>query len=762
MTKKRARAIVALLAGCLIGTAPQGQPELGRGLAVLAQASHPSGTTTEGSDTGPAASIGMPTTVDPERLAEIAQSLTDRAARGAHSDGEQLFDELLDLDLRKSPVLSCKPPIDVARALGSLGELEAARDMIAKNLKGSSAILNSDDSSWEQAFELEVARALARLEVALGVSEATSRLEEIETRWRLSGADGPLAHTLRQQRPLYCERQKAVHGVEPELRYRLYPRDAFWSAGSGMHEHFDNIIKIHPSAAFETAERLRATFPVNLSLLARVRRLGGLGPTGPTPDSDFRLPFLLRQQLELNDYPSLRDLELSRIKLTGSIQAVTRALDRVASTDSRHEALRTELERLQWQRTELLNIIWHSDRETYIPTIAADIQKVLDTGTVMLYYMTSVDHTDLLVLPDKGEVSHHRIEMGVQQLEGALEGMFASLTHPSKRGAERQFYPTPGAGPTSSADIPRQLFEALIAPAESQIATAKRLVVIPDGPIHRLPLGALQRRSNDGELSYLAEWKPIHIAPSAAIYAALLARRASRHTTLFAAFGNPAYDRSAVAAARPVPFVVRLARLRGYSGSLAALPGSEREVETIGQMFIKEGREAQVFLGPNATEDAAKLIKQADYVHFAVHSIEDAELPEHSFLALSLPIALAEGGQNGILESWEIEDEMRLDSDLVTLSGCDTARGKERSGEGPSSLSRAFLGAGAHSVLATLWQVDDAATADLMPRIYRHLLRGSPKDEALRAAQIELLKHPTSEYRLPFYWAGIQLSGDWK
>lgn len=101
---------------------------------------------------------------------------------------------------------------------------------------------------------------------------------------------------------------------------------------------------------------------------------------------------------------------------------------------------------------------------------------------------------------------------------------------------------------------------------------------------------------------------------------------------------------------------------------------------------------------------------------------------------------------------------MRLDAELVTLSACETALGKERGGEGPSSLSRAFFSAGARAVLAALWKVDDTATADLMVRFYRHLLRGASKDEALRLAQREVAEGATA----PYFWAAFQLSGDWQ
>jgi CHAT domain-containing protein len=104
---------------------------------------------------------------------------------------------------------------------------------------------------------------------------------------------------------------------------------------------------------------------------------------------------------------------------------------------------------------------------------------------------------------------------------------------------------------------------------------------------------------------------------------------------------------------------------------------------------------------------------------------------------------------------------MRIDADLVTLSACETGLGKELGGEGLVGLTRAFQYAGAHSVLASLWSVGDDSTAELMTRFYGYLKAGKTKDDALRAAQIELIRTRRPSSR-PFHWAAFQLIGDWK
>ena len=134
-------------------------------------------------------------------------------------------------------------------------------------------------------------------------------------------------------------------------------------------------------------------------------------------------------------------------------------------------------------------------------------------------------------------------------------------------------------------------------------------------------------------------------------------------------------------------------------------------------------------------------------VHFATHGIVDSDRPALSALILSL---FDERGapQNGYLRLHDIYN-MRLDADLVVLSACQTALGKEIKGEGLVGLTRAFIYAGAPRVVASLWQVNDLATAELMNNFYRGLLQQSWPAAALRAAQIELSRDP--RWKAPYF-----------
>jgi CHAT domain-containing protein len=108
-------------------------------------------------------------------------------------------------------------------------------------------------------------------------------------------------------------------------------------------------------------------------------------------------------------------------------------------------------------------------------------------------------------------------------------------------------------------------------------------------------------------------------------------------------------------------------------------------------------------------------------------------------------------------------EQVKTSADLVTLSSCESAFGRRIAGEGLMSLARAFHLAGARSVVSTLWAIDDRASVDLMREFYRGLKQGLAKDEALRRAQLRFVNGPDEpRWRAPRYWAGFQLSGDWR
>ena len=151
------------------------------------------------------------------------------------------------------------------------------------------------------------------------------------------------------------------------------------------------------------------------------------------------------------------------------------------------------------------------------------------------------------------------------------------------------------------------------------------------------------------------------------------------------------------------------------------------------------------------------------YVHFATHGSIDTRRPQLSGLALSrIDDAGNPRNDDGFLWFHDIYG-LHLDADLVVLSACDTALGQEVRGEGLVGLTRGFMYAGARRVVASLWEVQDLATARLMTDFYRGLIeQGLRPAEALRRAQIQIMDDPDQPLEFPYYWAGFVLQGDWR
>jgi CHAT domain-containing protein/Tfp pilus assembly protein PilF len=418
-------------------------------------------------------------------------------------------------------------------------------------------------------------------------------------------------------------------------------------------------------------------------------------------------------------------------------------------TDSaRVEQLRNRLQELQKEREEITERVRRAS-----PRLAAlqypqplDLRaarQALDRGTALLSYVVGEKHTVLfVVLPTGAEPALSVFTLPVP--EKMLRQKVTELrTLIEKAG---------GRDPVAQL---KELYTLLIQPAESVINGSERLLIVPDGPLQVLPFAALRRKSGQ----YLVEWKPLDTALSATVYAEVKQRRndeATKPLTL-AAFGDPLYPSGE--SAHPANIgddELRSATERGLNFSRLLFSG--QEVESIAGLFAEH---ADKYLRGDATEEHAKALgKEVRYLHFATHGFLDEKLPLNSGLALTIPAKLEQGHENGLLQAWEIFEQMRIDADLVTLSACNTALGQEQAGEGLISLTRAFQFAGAHSVLASLWSVDDRKTSLLMERFYTELRSGKTKDEALRAAQISLLRAPGTAR--PLYWAAFVLNGDWR
>lgn len=298
------------------------------------------------------------------------------------------------------------------------------------------------------------------------------------------------------------------------------------------------------------------------------------------------------------------------------------------------------------------------------------------------------------------------------------------------------------------------LLAQLLLPADALAGARSRLVVIPDGPLEYLPFAALPRAGGRRLLDDHAIVMLPSLSALATQRSVMEGRGAAPHTLALVA--DPVFDRldprappchgTACAEAAPMPAFPRLA-------------GSGEEARLIGALAAADG--GYRAYGVDATREAivAGALRGHRIVHLATHGVLDARVPERTGLMFARVGAHSEA-LDGFLGLRDVA-ALELDADLVVLSACDTALGREIRGEGLASLTRGFMHAGARRVLATLWRVSDRASGEAMRRFYTALLRdGLPADAALRRAQRELAQD--RRWSDPYYWAAFTMQGDWR
>jgi tetratricopeptide (TPR) repeat protein len=275
-----------------------------------------------------------------------------------------------------------------------------------------------------------------------------------------------------------------------------------------------------------------------------------------------------------------------------------------------------------------------------------------------------------------------------------------------------------------------------------------RLAVIADGALHLVPFAALPVPTSDSSDPSDPNGPPVPLVARAEVTflpsASVLALDRRLH-------GGAALRRSVAILADPA-----------FGPDYPGLPGSRIEAASIAAV-TSEGslRPGLTALGVDASRELLESGRLRDYgiVHLATHGVIDTENPALSSLVVSRRGARGRP-QPGFLHLHEVFN-LRLDADLVVLSGCRTALGPVVRGEGLIGLARGFMYAGSRRVVASLWPVEDRATAALMIHFYRALWdHGLPPAAALAVAQRELAR--TRRYRDPYFWAGFVLMGDWR
>jgi CHAT domain-containing protein/Tfp pilus assembly protein PilF len=630
--------------------------------------------------------------------------------------------------------------------------------ILASSLLGLSKVLHVQGDDDKDASEEYARQAVAILEKsAPGTGDHAESLATL-ARYLREREEGGLAAQFYARALDALEHQIARLGGNQDLRSGFRAERTNY-----YHEYIDLLIEQHKNElAFQTVERLRAQGLLAMLAEAQVDIRQGVDPG------------LLTEERSLRD--ALGAKVGNKLQLLGGkyterqLAAVNKEIE---EESARYEAIATTIRSKSPEYASLI----HPQ-----PVSLEEVQReLLDEDTLLLEYVLGEKHSylfavtatsfDSYVLPPRTAIVD-----AASQVYDFLTARDRPVAHESpfqRRDRVRR-------ADAELLDRARTLSRMVLHPVAGQLAK-KKLLVISDGALQYIPFGVLPAPSpgESGLSGALIERHEVVSLPSASVLLELR-RAASRHQLppgQVAILADPVFDSNdgrvgrADGAVGARPDIDRLSprsseRLMrsiadvGWPASgLRRLPSTRREAQTI--LSLAERDRGMSALDFQASREVATGPELAKYrvVHFATHSLVDSKHPELSGLVLSM-VDPQGHPRNGYLDLQDIYN-LNLRAELVVLSACQTALGKEINEEGLIGLTRGFMYAGAARVIASLWKVDDAATMELMSRFYKLMWKKQMRPAAaLQQAQIQMSKEP--EWASPYYWAGFQIQGDWK
>jgi len=410
---------------------------------------------------------------------------------------------------------------------------------------------------------------------------------------------------------------------------------------------------------------------------------------------------------------------------------------------------------------------------------------VFDSHTLLLEYALGEDRSFLWAVTDSTLESFTL--PGRAEIEQAARRVHELLT-------ARNTHPKGEDEPKTEARISRaraeypaavgRLSEVVLGPVVPLLGH-KRLVIVSDGALQYIPFAVLPvRRRGGGPSQPLVVESEIVTVPSASTVAVLRRDLAGRQPApkAVAVLADPVFDRQdpRVSMRQQISQVWQKGELPSHGrglptdlerswaevgstergGKIPRLPFSRREADAIITDAPPGNSFKAVDFSASRTTATSPELAQYRVVHFATHGVLDSRTPALSGIVLSL-VDRQGRPVDGFLRLWDIYN-LHLPADLVVLSACQTALGKEIKGEGLVGLTRGFMYAGAARVVASLWQVDDVATAELMSLFYQGVLKKNlPPATALRAAQVQMWKQKRWQED-PYFWGAFQLQGEWR
>lgn len=651
---------------------------------------------------------------------------------------------------------------DYARALDYHRQaLVIRRDM--GDLAGQAASLNAEGQALHRLGKSE--EALAALHEALAIRRRIyEQVGEANVLHALAVVERDRGHLAAAR-----EHVEAAVDLEERVRARITSPSLRASFIAFEQDKYDLLVDVlqqqhltdrgaaHHVAALEANERTRARVLLESALDARIDLRQGIAPA------------LLDRERTLQNQLNDASAQLSRA-LSAETQAAQSktAADRIDQLTRDYEQLQAEIRR-------------QSPRYAAItqprPLSAREIQHaVVDDDTVLLEFALGEDRSWMWAVTPRTIIS---VELPPRRtIDAAARSLYGRFTARQRRPGESaggygaRVAAAEAALRGEAAAVSRMLFGGV---AESLKADwrGKRLAIVAVGALEYLPFAALPLPDAEPggrlpPLPFIAQHEIVMI-PSASVLATLRRETTDRGPAAgeVAIVADPVFEKTdprvgakPTGARAEFPSAAAASSARpALRAGLSRLPFSRDEANAIASLAAPRA----VFTAMDFNASRATVLEGAlagyRIVHFATHGVLDSQRPSLSGLVVSL---VNENGVpvDGYLRLHDIYN-MRLNAELVVLSACQTALGKEIKGEGLVGLARAFMYAGASRVVASLWEVSDLATAELMRKFYRGVLKeGLTAAAALRAAQLEMSRD--SRWSSPYYWGGFTIQGEWR
>jgi CHAT domain-containing protein/Tfp pilus assembly protein PilF len=663
---------------------------------------------------------------DTARAIALAEKSLEEVAKAEYAEGEEALAFTLSDWVRargdgaKALNLSSRA-VDISRRNGR-------RDREALGLARRSGILLALGKDHDARSDARAARTIAR---ELRNPEVTWPCERAEAdAWRASDPRRAVLH--------YEAMLDAFEAVERNLRLDEFRAASLEKRFWLYYEVADLYVELgRPEQAFVTCERARAR---------SFRDLLAMSPA-PVP---LRVPESLATRNRAME-EAIHTLRATRARLA----AAPDGLPRRFRTVDRELARANE----EWEEVRA-EVLLRDPRYAMIALGAPkpDVQRIaqaLGPQDALIEYALGSGSSLCFVVRD-GRVSARRLEAGAGLLSSEIDSLLAAFESPLSLG-------TLEFDLALAARLRRQILD----PVLPLVDGARRLFIVPDGPLHRLPFEVLvlERGAQApggvlyGEFTgtrFLDGRFAIEYLPAAGLLGTPPRAREAPPGNLLA-MGDPRAEErpggnSGDSSANPTA-------LEAGETLPGPLPHAADEVQAITSHFPG----AAVWTGREASEERFKsLAPEFRYLHLSAHGSVDEAVPLYSGLSLA---AAPHGPEDGFLHAYEIL-ALPLRCDLVILSGCQTGRGRIYAGEGLLGLTRCFLHAGAGRALVSLWAVNDASTALLMERFYANLAAGRGAAEAISEARSALRgmvsQDPSGRavsYAHPFFWAPFVLIG---